>query len=188
MIAVLLPLALAVAGCGGGDETVTETVTVTVDESGEPAPPSSDASASDASGTVGDQQTYTNVDQIELNGEPVDVTLEVRVSDLRADVESPQFLPPSSGMKHVRMTVGIRNVGNDAYTPSGEFQVVTRSGESASFQSLGGPGDLGPAAVRPGGLARGNLWAEVPKNAVVDQIIFAPFGGDPETDLVWEAG
>ena len=81
----------------------------------------------------------------------------------------------------------IRNVGNDACTPSAEFQVVTRSGESASFQSLGQPGDLGPGAARPGRRVRGYLWAEVPKKAVVDEVIFAPFGGDTEKDLVWDA-
>jgi hypothetical protein len=84
------------------------------------------------------------------------------------------------------MSVVFKNVGHDAYTPQAEFQFVTRGGESGDFQSLGQPGDLGPAAVRPGRSVRGYLWAEVPKKGVVDQIIFAPFGGDPATDLVWD--
>ena len=183
---------LLLAGCGGGERTVTVTETVTVEADAPDAAPAepeeSDAATEDAetAAEVGDEQTYSNVDQIEIDGKPVDVTLEVRVADLRAKIDSPQYLDPQAGNRYVRMSIVIRNVGNDAYTPSAEFQFVTRTGQSGNFQSLGQPGDLGPAAVRPGREVRGFLWAEVPKQAVVDQIIFAPFGGDPATDLVWD--
>lgn len=180
-------LCAAVVGCGGGERTVTVTETVTAEAGASSPTPKEDSEASDARRSVGDEQTYSNSGQIEIDGKPVDVTLKVRVSALRSRIDNPQYLEPGAGNRYARMTIRIRNVGNDAYEPSAEFQAQSRSGESATFQSLGQPGDLGPAAVRPGGQARGHVWAEIPKKAVIDQIIFAPFGGDPDTDLVWEA-
>lgn len=186
----LMLLALFAVGCGGEEKTATVTVTKTVTVETPAAagavpeqPSTNDDGAAEAS--FGAEQTYENVGEIEIDGDPVDATLEVRVSKLEANVAKPEYLKPEKGNKYVRIEVKITNVGNDAFTPSADFQAVTEEGDSATFQSLGRPGDLGPAAIRSGRTARGKLWAEIPKGSTIAEVIFAPFGGDVQRDLVW---
>ena len=181
------PVAAAVAillvGCGSDDTptaTVTVTKTVTV-----PATNTARELTPAGSTRVGSEQIYENFDNIELDGAPVRVRIKVRVSALRANVASPQYVKPQPGNKYVRIYVRLHNLGEDSYTPSAEFQAVTQEGDSNAFQSLGRPGDLGPAAIRPGRTARGRLWAEVPLGSTIDEIVFSPFGGDAQRDLVW---
>jgi len=97
---------LVAGGCGGGDErTVTETETVTVEAGASTDADPTDASeAAEATPPVGKEQTYTNVDEIEINGKSVDVTLRVRVSDLRTRINNPQSLEPAQGNRYVRMS------------------------------------------------------------------------------------
>lgn len=176
---------LAVAGCGSGETTtvtVSETETVTVREE------AATAEVVESSVEVGKQQEYQSPDGLELNGEPIDVTLQVRVVRVNRRVQSPQYVEPQDGNRYVRATVSIQNTGDQAYTPAAEFQAVTTTGESSSFQSIGQPGDLGPAAVRPGKTVRGRIWAEIPTKSKLEEIVFAPFGGDPTEDLVWTVG
>lgn len=181
-------LCLTLIGCGAGETktvTVTETVTVTA--------PATDTSTSTTSASVGDaakpgtRQEYRSPAGLTLDGKPVDVNLQVRVAKIRGRVANPQYLEPQSGNRYVRATVTIRNTGEQAFTPSADFQALTTAGDSSGFQSLGQPGDLGPAAVRPGKTVRGRVWAEIPKKSRLDEVIFAPFGGDPDSDLVWNA-
>lgn len=174
---------VVLAGCGSGEtKTVVVTETVTAPQSG------SGSDDVESSVEVGKAQTYQSPEGLEINGEPVDVKLEVRVVRANPRVRKPQFLTPQEGTRYVRATVTIRNTGEESYTPSAEFQAVTATGESSSFQSLGQPGDLGPATVRPGRTVRGRIWAEIPTKSKLQEIVFAPFGGDADTDLVWVVG
>lgn len=185
--AVCVLACLSVGACGDGGRTVTVTRTVTVEEGAATATSSPAPGGTASTASVGTVQTYENVDRITIDDKSVDTTLEVRVSRLDPRVPNPQYLEPQQGSRYVRMSVAIRNVGKDSYAPSAEFQVLTKDGSSANFQSLGQPGDLGPAAVRPGKTIKGFVWAEIPQGERVDEIVFAPFGGDPEVDLVWAA-
>lgn len=185
-------LVVAALGCGSSEQsttvTVTRTETVTVQASAAtPSPPVPSASSDPAFGDIriGQEQTYENVGEIEIDGEPVSSTLKVRVSVLQSNIPNPRYLKPQDGNKYVRIDVRLTNVGKDAFTPSADFQAVTKEGDSSNFQSLGRPGDLGPAAIRPGGSARGRVWAEIPKGSTIQDVVFAPYGGDAKRDLVW---